>query len=163
MGHQPDLKYSQTFVLYINSFWILLLTVISFLLSGRKTSLRYLFWVHKRRTCFPLRKHGPVLHTSRVLWKFALQQHLLLQFEISFSQLFLCTINGIYSASSKAHVRLRCELPFVVVKQLQDHTFIHHWPSSQLEIHWREEKVSYKKPNWSALRVFAAQALTKSP
>lgn len=84
------------------SFWTLLLTVVSFLLSGRKTCPMHFFWVHTRRTGFLLRQQDPVLHTRDAPWKFSPQQHLLLHSEMSFSWLYLCTINGAYSASNKA-------------------------------------------------------------
>lgn len=77
----------------------------------------------------------------------------------SFSLEFLCTINTAYPASSKAHVGAK-QLPLALVKQLQDCTFTHHWPSRQLQTHWVEEKLSYKKPKCGALGICSAQAVT---
>lgn len=52
------------------------------------------------------------------------------------------------------------QLPLAVVKQLQDRTFTHHWPSRQLQTHWVEEKLSYKEPSCGALGICSAQAVT---
>lgn len=52
------------------------------------------------------------------------------------------------------------QLALAVVKQLQDRTFTHHWPSRQLQTHWVEAKLSYKKPKCGALGICSTQAVT---
>lgn len=76
-----------------------------------------------------------------------------------FSLWSLCTVNSVYPASSKAHMGAE-QLPLAAVKQLQDHTFTLHWPSRQLQTHWVEDKLSYKKPNCGALGICSTQAVT---